>query len=1143
MHKSGSIDVAFICDEAFALPTGVAIASLLASRNSRSRCSIHVVSSGLSADSVARLKSLADKRAEISIHEVDGAEFAAITSSNVHVSSTAVFKFRLPELFPDLDRILYLDGDIVVRGDLSGLWRTKMKNAYVAVVEDTQARRFGGKTLKERIGYPFERYFNSGVMLVNLAAWRQDGITEKLLDYRLHGKNDFMDQDALNSVLGGRAVFLDMCYNTLATSLRYEEEPTRKQKESEAVIYHYASSEKPWKLSDVDNAELWNRAFADSPFADVKLELGVRSELDTFKRRSHMLWIQLERARRESEVLQEKLELGEAEVRELQGKLTEQMKSVAGLQDRQAKLEAEKAGVETKLGESEAKLAAVETKLGEATARSTALDERLAASEKTAEERLKSIAWLKNQHVKLEAEKAGVEAKLGGVETKLSEVETKLSETEMKLGETTVLAAELDERLAASAQLATERLTNINCLKQSLEGLIMERDALQKRIDENILISVLIPVYNAEKYLRETLASVMDQGLTNIEIIAVDNCSTDGSLAILREIEPKEPRLRVIALPENGGVRASRGAALEAARGRYICFLDADDLLEPDILAQAFAAAEAGHCDVLQFGHREFRDGETEFFRTSLPDPKCVGADIKANPDILYLQSKYIWDKLFRHQMLIDNDIRIPVYNYMEDHYFLYSVAMKAKNFGILSVYGYRYRRMVATARTRSYTDELLDCSKAYWDIVRTTRKAGLFKELAGPIWRNAAECYRWRVLGFASYDNTELQGRIVKDWFDFFQANYPRWQRNLHMMGIPCVLPPGQPKKVLLLGGTGALGAHLRDILAERGFEVWVTSRSAHADTEHIHYLQLDAMDYNAFKKLTASRWDAIVDFMIYPPKTFEARLPVFLKKTDQYVSLSSSRVYADAGESPITEESPRLLDTVKDEVYLKTNEYALAKARDENLLREIGIGKNWTIIRPYVTFSEERLQLGTLEKENWLRRALDGKPIVFSKDVAEKTTTLTYGRDVALGMAALIGRKEALGETFHITVSRSLRWSEVLAVYVRVLTEVLGKSPEVVMTKTSLQLETPGKYQVMYDRTFNRHFDSSKIARFVDVSKFRDPEEALESCLRAFLASKREFRQGNVQLEALHDLACSGWISRLTGRVVQCFQKKGSK
>ena len=1063
MRRLGSwIHIAFICDEAFALPTGVAIASLLSARAQGTKYSVHVVSSGLSTDSKVRLKSLSGDDAKVVVHEVDGAEFAGVTSGNAHVSGTAMFKFKLPRIFPNLNRVLYLDGDIVVRGDLSELWQTELDNAYVAAVEDIQAKRFGGKTLKERIGYPHEKYFNSGMMLVNLAAWRRDGITDRLLEYRFHGKNDFMDQDALNSVLGGRAVFLDMRYNTQATSLRYADSKSREAKMSEALIYHYTSPEKPWRWQDVDHAEIWQSAFAASPFSDVKLELKPQPELDVYKRRSHVLWVQLERKQSEYDDVLGKFKSASEHVQALQSKL---------------------------------------------------------------DARLKDVAWLKERQKGLESEIAGTKATLDEKCGELAEVGGKLERASERL-------KDLEGRLALSAKSASERLRNIIWLKRQQEKLMLEKEALQKRIDDGILISVLIPVYNVEKYLRGTLASVMGQGLTNLEIIAVDNCSTDGSLAILREIAEKEPRLRVIALPENGGVRASRGAALEAARGKYVYFLDADDLLEPDILAQAFAAAEAGHCDVLQFGHREFRDGETEFFRTSMPNPKCVGADIRANPDILYLQTKYIWDKLFRHQFLLDNGIRIPVYNFMEDHYFLFSVAMKAKNFGILPVYGYRYRRMVATARTRTYTEELLDCSKAYWDIVRTTRKAGLFKELAGPIWRNASECYRWRVLAFPNYDNKELQGKIVKDWFDFFQANYPRWQKNLHLLGIPCLLPPGQPKKALLLGGTGALGAHLRDLLAEKGFEVWVTSRSPHADSEHVHYLQMDAMDFNTFKKLMASRWDAIVDFMIYPPKTFEARLEVFLKKTDQYVSLSSARVYADAGETPITEDSPRLLDTVTDEDYLKTNEYALAKARDENILREKGTGKNWTIIRPYVTFSEERLQLGTLEKEQWLKRALEGKTIVFSRDVAEKLTTLTYGRDVARGMAAVIGRKEAFGETFHITSPKQIRWADVLKIYVRVLSEVTGRVPKVMLTKESAQLRTPGKYQVIYDRRFNRAFDNGKIGRFVDIDSFREPEEALESCLRAFLASDRKFRPMNETLERLHDYEAKCWLRRLASK-----------
>jgi uncharacterized protein YbjT (DUF2867 family) len=126
----------------------------------------------------------------------------------------------------------------------------------------------------------------------------------------------------------------------------------------------------------------------------------------------------------------------------------------------------------------------------------------------------------------------------------------------------------------------------------------------------------------------------------------------------------------------------------------------------------------------------------------------------------------------------------------------------------------------------------------------------------------------------------------------------------------------------------------------------------------------------------------------------------------------------------SAISEDSPRLLYTSKDKEYLATDEYALAKARQEDLLRNSG-QRNWTIIRPYITYGEKRLQLGAMEKEAWLYRALKGRTIVFSSDIAKRFTTLTYGLNVAEGIQAIIGATSALGRAFHITCETSLTWA----------------------------------------------------------------------------------------------------------------------
>ncbi|PKI17447.1 NAD-dependent epimerase/dehydratase family protein [Colwellia sp. 12G3] len=309
---------------------------------------------------------------------------------------------------------------------------------------------------------------------------------------------------------------------------------------------------------------------------------------------------------------------------------------------------------------------------------------------------------------------------------------------------------------------------------------------------------------------------------------------------------------------------------------------------------------------------------------------------------------------------------------------------------------------------------------------------------------------------------------------------------------------------KILILGGTGAMGAHLVKVLAGNGHSVYVTSRSMHKPQSQISYILGNAQDYAFLKGILKRRWDVIVDFMLYSTSSFERRLDCLLDATEQYVYISSSRVYANS-EELITEDSPRLLDVTTDSVYLSTEEYALSKARQENLLFN-SRKSNWTIIRPYITYSEEKLQLGGLQIEAWLYRALHNRPIAFSVDINSKVTTLTYGLDVAKGISAIIGEKNALGEAFHITSQDSVIWKDVLSTYINVLGAHFGKKPEVILqSMEQFSAWNTGKYQIKYDRLFNRRFDNSKIEKYVDTSDFVDTATGLRMCLESFLESPK--------------------------------------
>lgn len=163
------------------------------------------------------------------------------------------------------------------------------------------------------------------------------------------------------------------------------------------------------------------------------------------------------------------------------------------------------------------------------------------------------------------------------------------------------------------------------------------------------------------------------------------------------------------------------------------------------------------------------------------------------------------------------------------------------------------------------------------------------------------------------------------------------------------------QRLKILLLGGTGAMGVHLSKILNNQGEDVYVTTRRERKGMG-ITYIQGNAHE-NAFLSdiLQKYHFDVLIDFMIYNTSEFADRVDLLLSSVGQYIFLSSSRVYADS-QTPITENSPRLLDVYKEEEYLKTDEYALSKARQEDILHRSG-KNNWTVIRPYITYSEIRL------------------------------------------------------------------------------------------------------------------------------------------------------------------------------------------
>lgn len=185
----------------------------------------------------------------------------------------------------------------------------------------------------------------------------------------------------------------------------------------------------------------------------------------------------------------------------------------------------------------------------------------------------------------------------------------------------------------------------------------------------SVKISVIIPVCNAESYLRECLDSLLMQTFKDFEIICVDDGSTDTSLGILDEYVTKNSHLLVLR-QQNHGAGVARNKGLEVARGEYVIFLDADDFFAPDLLEKLYAQAVCSEADIVICNGRAYNTSSGQYknvanyLRTSLVKGMPVFSRLDLPEQIFTVTNPVPWNKLFRRSFLLREQLRFqPLQN------------------------------------------------------------------------------------------------------------------------------------------------------------------------------------------------------------------------------------------------------------------------------------------------------------------------------------------------------------------------------------------------------------------------------------------------------------------------------------------------
>ena len=265
-----------------------------------------------------------------------------------------------------------------------------------------------------------------------------------------------------------------------------------------------------------------------------------------------------------------------------------------------------------------------------------------------------------------------------------------------------------------------------------------------------IKVSVIMPIYNAYDYLRPALDSVIDQTLREIEIICIDDGSTDHTLDIIKEYQAQDARIRIVT-ENNAGVSTARNKGIIRARGEYTAFLDADDFFEPTLLEKLYERAKKDDLDIAVCLFDIYNNKESKFTRAISEADGVIFdggkvASASEHPDrILGSTTGYVWNKLFRTSLIKEKELTFaPELNVFEDVHFVCSALALAGSVARIDEVLVHHRVYTDQSRSKLFKKYYAQVPVVYLKIKEFLMQKGMYIPLFHSYLNlSATRCYK----------------------------------------------------------------------------------------------------------------------------------------------------------------------------------------------------------------------------------------------------------------------------------------------------------------------------------------------------------------------------------------------------------------
>ncbi len=284
-------------------------------------------------------------------------------------------------------------------------------------------------------------------------------------------------------------------------------------------------------------------------------------------------------------------------------------------------------------------------------------------------------------------------------------------------------------------------------------------------------VSVIIPAYNVEQYIRQGMDSVLKQTLREIEVICVDDGSTDRTLEILKEYEASDSRVKVLT-QKNSGAGAARNNGLKLAQGETLSFLDADDFYELNMLEKAYRKLRETKAQFVVFDSDEYMNDTGEYRKPRHIDMNAIPPyepfhrrALTNNPFRVFIG--WAWDKLYDAEFVRENGFRFQEQRTTNDMAFVFSALIQGERIAVIPQVLAHHRKNVSSSLSNTREESWMCFYNALCEVRRFLLEKQLYQEMGRDFVNYALHSCLWNLNTLQGEAKEKLFNKLKSQWID----------------------------------------------------------------------------------------------------------------------------------------------------------------------------------------------------------------------------------------------------------------------------------------------------------------------------------------------------------------------------------------